>query len=277
MIDCRALYVAIHFYGEHMTPETVVWHGVKRRMTFESFASYFECPTSTSTSRVVARSFSGPDGMILKLKSKFKNSCSVMLDVSVFSNYPEECERLFVKETLIINDVMIRVDDEWTSFGLYFQALVYFEVCCKISGLNNLIIFYCCWCLLYDQKLTTGNAANASWNISESKKVQQTLVLIISDYINARSNVEAESTSKIPKYIRTLFEHYCSTNIKPRFDGIDQIQDTMIVALQEHIFIDVTSEPTSVAGMKMENNTMKNGGQKISHKKVKLLFPNAKI
>lgn len=112
-----------------MTAKTTVWHGVSRRMKFESFSPYFECPTSTSTSKIVAQGFSGSDGMIFELKSKFKDRCSTMLDVSTFSNYPEECERLFVLETLIIDDVMMRVDGQWTSFGLYFEALVYFEVC----------------------------------------------------------------------------------------------------------------------------------------------------
>ena len=262
-----------------MTSKTVVWQGVARQMKFESFAPYFECPTSTSTSRFVAENFSGWDGMILKLKSKFKNSCSVMLDVSVFSNYPEECERLFVKETLIIHDVMMRVDDEWTSFGLYFQALVYFEVCCKLSGLQQ-IIFHLCWCLLYDQKITTGNAANASWNISESKKVQKTLALIIRDYIDAKSNVEAVLTSKIPKYIRTLFEHYCSKNIKPRFEGIDKIQAKMAVELQKYIFIDIIGPErrTLTTAMELSGMIMLDSydtEQQISHEKVLLLFPNA--
>ena len=71
--------------------------------------------------------------MILKLKSKFKSSCSVMLDVSVFSDYPHECERLFVKETLIITDLMMMIDDEWTAFGPYSEALVYFEVWCQVN------------------------------------------------------------------------------------------------------------------------------------------------
>lgn len=124
----RALFVAIHFYGERMTPETVVWHGVSRKMKFESFATFFECPTSTSTDRIIARGFSGSSGVILRLKSKFKKSCSVMLNVSVFSNYPEECERLFVKETLIITDVMMRIDGQWVKFGVYFEALIYFQV-----------------------------------------------------------------------------------------------------------------------------------------------------
>ena len=130
----RALFVAIHFYGDRMSPKTVVWHGVSHRMLFENFATFFECPTSTSIERLVAQGFSGSDGVILKLKSKFKNSCSVMLDVSAFSNYPAESERLFVKETLIITDVMMRIDNEWTMFGVYFEALVYFEVCLVIEA-----------------------------------------------------------------------------------------------------------------------------------------------
>ena len=263
-----------------MTPETVVWHGVERQMKFESFAPYFECPTSTSTSKIVAQGFSGWGGMILKLKSKFKNSCSVMLDVSVFSNYPEECERLFVKETLIIHDVMMRVDDEWTSFGLYFQALVYFEVCCKISGLNNLSTVYCCWCLFYGQKITTGNATNDSWNISESKKVQKTLALIISDYVDARSNVKAVLTSKIPRYIRTLFKHYCSKNIKPDFHGIDQIQEKMTAELQFHFFVDTIPILGTGLSFVAESGGFFEGSEEqtyISRETVLLLFPNATI
>lgn len=53
----------------------------------------------------------------------------MMLDVSPFSNYPAECERLFVEETLIISDIMAMVDGEWMQFGLYIEALLYFEVC----------------------------------------------------------------------------------------------------------------------------------------------------
>lgn len=103
-------------------------------MKFESFAPYFECPTSTSTDQLVAEGFSGPDGVILRLQSKFKKRCSVMLDVSIFSNYPNESERLFVKETLIITNVIMKVDGEWTAaFGDYFKAMLYFEVCPVIN------------------------------------------------------------------------------------------------------------------------------------------------
>ena len=52
-----------------------------------------------------------------------------MLDVSPFSNYPAECERLFVKETLVIADIMMVVDDQWVNMKQYIEAFLYFEVC----------------------------------------------------------------------------------------------------------------------------------------------------
>ena len=134
-----------------------------------------------------------------------------------------------------------------------------------------------------DQKITTGNATNDSWNISESKKVQKTLALIISDYIDARSKVAEEFTSKIPKYIRTLFEHYCSKNIKPRFDGIDQIQYKMVAELQSHFFVDTISQERAVdsiladaAFIDAEGSDLVQEIYIILHERVQLLFPNAK-
>ena len=125
--------------------------------------------------------------------------------------------------------------------------------------------------LLCVQKITTGNASKDSWNILESKKVQKTLALIISDYIEAKSKVGMELTSKIPKYIRALFEHYCSKNIKPDFTGIDQIQAKMAVKLQRYIFIDIIGP--ELGGMIILDNYYTE--QQISHEKVLVLFPNA--
>eukprot|EP01084_Bolivina_argentea_P302448 522035_1 len=91
----RALYVAINFYGQRMDPNQVVWHGVSSKMLFDNFAAYFDCPTSTTTQKSIAQAFSdNGNGIILKLKSKHNNNCAWMLDVSVFSDYTDECERL---------------------------------------------------------------------------------------------------------------------------------------------------------------------------------------
>lgn len=272
-----------------MTPETAVWHGVSRKMRFDKFATYFECPTSTSTEKAIAASFSGSNGVILKLQSKYKTKCSVMLDVSTFSNYPAESERLFVKETLIITDIVMLIDDEWIQFGKWFQALVYFEVNHMLK-LNIMSIFRC-WSVWCSQKITTGNATDDSWNISESKKVQKTLALIIEDYIEAQSTTNEERTSKVPAYIRTLFHHYCTRKDEPRFDGLNEIQTSMSIKLQEHLFENtIDPEKLKRRDTKKANSPMarrdtkransptaqkKKAKQQISHQKVQLLFPNA--
>lgn len=134
-------------------------------------------------------------------------------------------------------------------------------------------------CISY-QKITTGNATDDSWNISESKNVQKTLALIISDYIEAKSEKGDEFTSEIPDYIGTLFDHYCSKNEKPRFDGIDQIQGEMVVQLQNHIFTQVIESQSQIVAMNMGENALfytniDGLDQKVSNEKVKLLFPNA--
>lgn len=144
--------------------------------------------------------------------------------------------------------------------------------------------------LLCDQKITTGNATNDSWNISRSQKVQKTLALIISDCIEAESNLPAKFRSKIPNYIRTLYDQYRLKTIKPRFDGIDQIQHGMAVELQEHIFVDAVdmakrklaismelSMALDLEAMGLANTESLNVEQQISHEKVLLLFPNAQM
>lgn len=113
--------------------------------------------------------------------------------------------------------------------------------------------------------------------------------MIISDYMESKSKsskIGVEFTSKIPKYIRTSFNHYCSKNVKPRFDRIDEIQATMAVKLQEHIFVDVTDMAKKTIPMNMaetmgmvilDSYDVIHVNQQISHEKVLLLFPNAKM
>eukprot|EP01084_Bolivina_argentea_P019286 35878_1 len=138
----RALYVAVTFYGTRMEANQVVWHGLSKKMLFDNFAVYFTCPTSTTTQKNVAQTFSGNgNGIVLKLKAKHKNNCPWMLDVSLFSDFTDECERLFFNETLIITDILIIINKRWVSFKKYINACLYFN------------------------KITTGNANNDTWNI----------------------------------------------------------------------------------------------------------------
>lgn len=105
--------------------------------------------------------------------------------------------------------------------------------------------------------------------------MQRTLALIISDYLAQSS----ESTTKVPDYIRSLFRHYCLNTVKPRFDGIDQIQHKMVLELQEHIFINiippngVTTDENAKENMPEAQDS--DTKQNVSDEKVLKLFPNA--
>ena len=221
----------------------MVWHGLSKKLVFASFAAYFDCPTSTTTQRNVAQTFSASSdggGIILKLKSKFVSKCAFMLDVSTFSDFTDECERLFLGESLIIADILMVMDQRWGSCRQYIAACLYFE------------------------KITTGNAGDASWNIAEGPKVQNTQARIIVDYMATRNKIGTATNSSIPDYVRVLFGYYCASTIIPMFDGIDQVQWTMTRKLQQHIFNRIVVS---------KEQFKDDGKQKISQLKVSLLFP----
>eukprot|EP01083_Nonionella_stella_P055892 147383_1 len=234
----RALFVAINFYGQRMQKNQVVWHGLSSRMLFERFAAHFDSPTSTTTQKNVAQTFSGNGhGIILKLKSKHNVKCAWMLDVSLFSDYTDECERLFLNETLIITDILTIVKNRWVSFKNYIGACLYFE------------------------KITSGNATDATWNIKETPQIQNVLSRIIDDFM-AQTD---DTVSTIPHYIRVLFRHYCMLHKKPRFDDIDKIQHKMLPLLQQYFFDETIDS---------EQEYKDNKKQTISQKKVQSLFPS---
>lgn len=124
---------------------------------------------------------------------------------------------------------------------------------------------FTCLSSVYYQKITTGDAVDDSWNISENSKVQKTLALIINSCIRAQST---DSGSRVPEYIRTLFQHYCSNQREPSFNEIDQIQHKMTVKLQKHLFIKIIRKNEGIS-------PNVDGEQRISHEKVFLLFPKA--
>ena len=208
-------------------------------MLFTDFATYFDCPTSTTTQKTVAQTFSGNGtGIILKLKSKYNQNCAFMLDVSLFSDFTDECERLFLNEHLIITDILTIIDNRWKSFHKEMGALLYFN------------------------KITTGNAADATWNIKNKPYIQNCLVNILLDYYGKSDSI----TNDIPDYIRVLFEHYCNKHTTPRFEGLDKIQHTLVPKLQALIFGNTILK---------EEEIVNNGKPKVSSYWVKETFPFA--
>eukprot|EP01084_Bolivina_argentea_P094410 169723_1 len=96
----RALFEAIEFFGEQMGPEMIVYHGLDCPLQFKQFNAYFDQPVSTTPSKKSAQEFSRGTGIIIALKAgteHFDDASKIpkYLNVSSFSDFPNEDERLF--------------------------------------------------------------------------------------------------------------------------------------------------------------------------------------
>eukprot|EP01084_Bolivina_argentea_P160807 279990_1 len=192
----RALYVAVNYFGKRMNKNSVVWRCFSSKILFANFAIYFDHPTLTTTRQTIAKKCCNSEGIILKLKSKYNRNCAWMLDVSLFSDCTDYCEKLFLNETLIIADILTSKNKKWTSHGKYMQSCLYFN------------------------KITTGNAVDLEWNIKATQLIQNTLAKIIIDSLINTYNENNTSTQKIPDCIRVLFKHYCYKMERPRFNDV---------------------------------------------------------
>ena len=103
---CRLLRECIMFYGDSMSASEVVYCGLNARLIFRSLHQRFECPLSTTESRTVARQFA-KEGYGIVLKLKRSNPKTRYLDVTRFSCFNHENERLFSGSTLKIVDISI--------------------------------------------------------------------------------------------------------------------------------------------------------------------------
>ena len=154
-----------------------------------------------------------------------------------------EKERLFINEPLIIADVMrkelfdVEINGErkkerrWKSHAQWVQAILFFEM------------------------ISTGNAADETWNISAGKEVMATMADIIDDHPRDNGDITEYGKRGTPPYIRNLFKTYLEKQKMPRFDGILKIEDTLDQRLRDHLF--------------------ERSDQSISQQKVSSLFPNA--
>ena len=119
---CKLMRECIIFYGDTMRDNEAVYCGLNARLVLNSLHQRFECPISTSTDRIVAAQFAGgTTGLVLKLQAA--NPQTRYLDVTSYSNYSEEKEKLFMGSTLKIVDILI--DRQWLT--LFVSALSILE------------------------------------------------------------------------------------------------------------------------------------------------------
>eukprot|EP01083_Nonionella_stella_P015031 42076_1 len=107
---CRYLKECCAFYGQRMKPNMVVYTGLNCKLLFDSLMQHFECPLSTTVDDHIANRFAeGTTGVILKLKAA--NPKTRYFDVSRFSQFPDESERLFMGSSLKIVDIFINFNE----------------------------------------------------------------------------------------------------------------------------------------------------------------------
>eukprot|EP01084_Bolivina_argentea_P256470 431823_1 len=89
----QLFYQTIYFFGSMTKKSETFYHGLSIKLLFTSFNPSFNCPISTTTQLLVAARFAA-NGVILELKPDIASN-NWYLDVSMFSNFPSEHERLF--------------------------------------------------------------------------------------------------------------------------------------------------------------------------------------
>ena len=194
------LYIAVEYYGtgryslkkkdKHDT--TTYYHGLSCKMTFDTLSTEFCSPTSVTSSLRVAKQFAKDNGIILILKPMFKgpHNYTKYMDVECISDYIGEEERIYFgwRNHLLITDIISQPNNyelgkyECVCFETYFNPFNWFG------------------------KVTRGYSygRNSKYYNLSSLEFEERKILnrIICNYLGRKKY-------NIPKYIETLFKHYC--------------------------------------------------------------------
>eukprot|EP01084_Bolivina_argentea_P016394 30682_1 len=125
-IWCKYIFEIIFLFGTKTTGSMVLYHGIDKIMKFSQMNAWFRAPTSTTTSPVVAQTFSlGDNGCILALKTDEIGEYR-QFDVSLFSDYPQEYEVLIMKSKWTFYDIIIggNSNKDWIEALKFLQCLL---------------------------------------------------------------------------------------------------------------------------------------------------------
>ena len=105
---CRLLYESYAFFSTKSTKKCKYYHGINCQILFSNFHCDFSMPISTTISELQAYHFAGfGDGIILQFESDNSTQTVNELNVSWFSDFSSEFERLFYECTLKISDIIL--------------------------------------------------------------------------------------------------------------------------------------------------------------------------
>eukprot|EP01084_Bolivina_argentea_P196611 337045_1 len=133
----RLVLESVVLFGEQFTYDDTVYHGLNSKLQFDHLSAVFSMPTSTTVSLAVAQRFAinVNNGIILEMTTSAPNAArNCYLDVYstfIFSDYPNEKERLIFGTGMAFNNIIYQDDysklghrEEIMSLRLY-QAIIY--------------------------------------------------------------------------------------------------------------------------------------------------------
>jgi len=124
---CRLLKECIYYFGDLLADTERLYHGINKKLMFQRVAKKFNLPMSTTTSYVIATKFATNDGICLQLGKMFAlEENNLYLDVSFFSDYPNECERVIYGGRLGFVDIIynfVSHSDQVMSLRLYQKII----------------------------------------------------------------------------------------------------------------------------------------------------------
>jgi len=176
----KLLYETIQLFGGQFSKSSKpVYHGMDRRFLFRQFRARIFTPTSTSSSKAVAKRFTDSNGVIMQFRG-FEFEGSRYFDTTPISRYPEENEKLFFHadlqmSMLIISDVHdVPCEYDLTPLLLY-EAIV--------SGYN-----------IVDKRMLKDNVQETLYrylsdeDMSGGDEVQQYALNILRDFRNRNAD-----------------------------------------------------------------------------------------
>eukprot|EP01084_Bolivina_argentea_P020850 38730_1 len=193
----KIFYETIRIFGTQCKPGNVFYHGLNRRLVFDSFTPEFQCPISATTSIQVASSFAGYNGIMLCLEAT-QSTNDVYFDVEWLSNYPNERERLFA-QTIGLHIV-----------NLYDQSL---------DGQSNKAILKSF--ALFEQIFSSRTGEYYMFTLSRESKqtTQQILQILIDNYLNNHE------ISDKPMDINEMFSNLAAATIVEELNSLKAMSD----------------------------------------------------
>eukprot|EP01084_Bolivina_argentea_P253041 424941_1 len=179
----RYLKESIWCFGDVLSEKQRVYHGINRKLSFPKCNIIFDRPSSCSTKYLVAQKIDNQStNIVLKLGKVLANEHNmVYLDVSNFSYFPAEKERIIFGGTLGLIDIIYNGashSDSILSLTLY-------------------------------QQIINGKWFNDKNNIFYKKKYQRKIIKMISNMINYDIEHNVHN-----KYMQQLFECITRYNTK---------------------------------------------------------------